>query len=124
MKQNELRLFIEKYAGEFGGPDEDITRLTFAAFPRNTDPKEIAVKIKILNTFYGTNIISVEKMALHIHRIPNIDGRLADGDLKIVEDIRRGHDIKRNKELDFYSFSTKSIVFVAKKLFLVAIMPS
>lgn len=80
-------------------------------FHDNTDFHKVFTKVVLINSLYGTNIFDTSKMASHIHDPKkNIDVRIKGGDIKVIDDIRKGHDIKRkkgNKELDFYSFATK-----------------
>ena len=70
--------------------------------PENKLIEDILIKCSTLNDFYSTNIFSIFPVAKHIHQL-DIDKRLKEGDLTLVNDIA---DVK---ELDrrFYSFASK-----------------
>lgn len=81
----------------------------FAAFPENKFLEHILLKISVINDLYSTNILGTFKMARHIQQL-NIDESLKQGDPLLVNKISSGHGIiskKNNKEINFYSFSTK-----------------
>ena len=57
-----------------------------------------------MNDFYSTNIYSIYEVAKHIYEL-NIDSRLHQGDLNLVNEIA---DMTiKNKKKRFYSFATK-----------------
>ena len=79
-------------------------KLFFVTYPNNTDINDILVKASSLNDFYSTNIFNIFAVAKHIHSL-NIDKRLREGDLSLVDgiaDITIGGKTKR-----FYSFASK-----------------
>ena len=55
-------------------------------FPKNVLLNDIIIKSSTLNDFYSTNIYNTFAVAEHIFEL-NIDDRLDDGDLTLVEDI-------------------------------------
>lgn len=67
----------------------------------NTDMSVVMIKCAVLNDFYSTNIYKVHSVARKICGIKNLDARLADGDLSLVDEIA-DVDGRRN-----YSFATK-----------------
>ena len=74
-------------------------------YPANTKIEEILVKVSVLNDFYGTNIRDTFSVAQHIVNIANIDSRLVNADIALIDDIAR---VKiKGKEIRFYSFATK-----------------
>ena len=83
------------------------------AWPKNTEPSEVLTKVCVINGLYRTFIMNIDKMANHIcglARNEDLDSLIEAGDLAAVENIRRGHGIKRRSakhDSDFYSFATK-----------------
>lgn len=76
---------------------------------RNDSIQSVLLKVILINTIYSTQIYDTVRIARHILRT-DADKRLTDGDLSLVDDLRRGHGIrvkKTGKERDFYSFATK-----------------
>ncbi len=72
--------------------------------PENKNIKDILLKVSTLNDFYSTNIMSTYTMALHIYNL-NIDERLKEGDLTLIDDIKKITINGKNKTC--YSFATK-----------------
>jgi hypothetical protein len=67
--------------------------------------EQIYKKVVLLNSLYSTNIYATFDVALNISKIKNFDKRVGNGDITLVDEIRKnliGDSIK-----DFYSFSTK-----------------
>ena len=78
-------------------------------FEGNDNIQTVLPKVILINSFYSTQIYDTGKIARHILKT-DADKRLTDGDLSLVDDIRRGHDIRTKKTgnvIDFYSFATK-----------------
>jgi len=92
---------------DFQNADKAV-RKVFQTFPQNTDLSDILVKVAVLNTFYKTRIFDVVKISQHILSL-NIDGRLRQEDLSLVDNIKSGHRIqsKNGNEIEFLSFATK-----------------
>lgn len=66
-------------------------------------------KVILINSFYSTQIYDTLGIARHILKT-EADKRLTNGDISLVDDIRRGHGIRTKKTgngIDFYSFATK-----------------
>lgn len=81
-----------------------LDKLFFVTYPNNTDINDILIKASSLNDFYSTNIFSIFSVAKHICSL-NIDKRLREGDLSLVDDIA---DISiGGKQKRFYSFASK-----------------
>lgn len=78
----------------------------FAAYPANTNPSHILLKVVALNSLYSTRILAVLKLAHHIADLgANLDAALAAGSPEAIATIARaGHD---DSDLSFYSFATK-----------------
>lgn len=90
-------------------PADDAINKLFSAFPNNKAVEDILLKISVINDLYSTNILATFKMAEHIQRL-NIDEKLREGNLDVVNQIATGHEIRRKKtntELNLYSFATK-----------------
>ena len=105
---------IDKYIKLFNNdlrykPADDAINKLFSAFPSNKEVEDILLKISVINDLYSTNILATFKMAKHIQKL-DIDKKLRDGNLDIVNEIATGHNIRRKKtntELNLYSFATK-----------------
>ena len=70
----------------------------------NTCIEDILIKCSALNDFYSTNIFKVHNVAQHYLHM-DIDNRLDEGDLTLVEDL--AHIIINGKPFKFYSFASK-----------------
>jgi hypothetical protein len=96
---------------KYGKDSDDALKKLINCFPANTNVGNVCVKVAVVKTFYGVVLYDDLSMAQHIvGRIKNFDSRLAKGDKNLVEEIRKGHGVRRKKtkkEIDFYSFATK-----------------
>lgn len=89
--------------------EEAINDLFQKTYPSCTDLKSVIIKCSVLNDFYSTNIFKVFPVAKHITEIDDIDAKLKEGDLSLVDEIARvtlGKEDKK-KEKYLYSFATK-----------------
>ena len=82
-----------------------LDKLFFYTYPKNQQIEDILVKVATLNDFYSTQIFSVYPVAKHILDL-NIDDRLQEGDLTIVNDISTVM-MENGTKKNFYSFATK-----------------
>ncbi|MBN2591291.1 MAG: hypothetical protein JXA96_15610 [Sedimentisphaerales bacterium] len=82
---------------------EMIIREVFSA--KSNTFAHIYQKVVLLNALYSTNIFATFDVALNIFRIDNFSYRVANGDLSLVDDIRKNQI--GDSEKDFYSFATK-----------------
>ena len=80
---------------------EKVLMYVIKQYPTNNSKAAVELKVKLLNSFYSTNVMAVQKMADHILSIKNIDLRLKQGDQSLVIEI--ASFLGRN----FYSFATK-----------------
>lgn len=81
-----------------------ISRLFLELCPNNTDIESVLLKVSTLNDFYSTNIYDTYSVGKHILRL-NIDARLANDDLHLVNEIAK---VSINgKVRNFYSFASK-----------------
>ena len=74
------------------------------------DASDLMIKCSTLNDFYSTNIYAVYNVVKHYLEVGDLKGRLAKGDLSLVEDLRKVQVKKKDQstsEKDFYSFATK-----------------
>jgi len=76
----------------------------FKQFPQNTEFEDVLLKVVVINNLYNTNILGTYKMAKYIHSLKNLDIRLKEGDLTLINEIAAGHKISKRVE---YSFATK-----------------
>ena len=88
----------EKYRRQ----EESVVMLFKELYPKNTDIKEVLIKVGVLNDFYGTNIFDVYPVARHIVEL-DIDSNLNKADLDVVDKISRAKGVKNRH----YSFATK-----------------
>jgi hypothetical protein len=99
---------VVKYAEQFGQgnaalTDQALTRLV-AAFPDNHDAAAVLLKATTINSLYATNIYAIFQVARHICSL-NIDPKLAQGSLDVVDEIAR--ITLKGKQKRNYSFATK-----------------
>lgn len=99
---------VNKYSKRFddsdaGLTDQALTRL-IAAFPDNHDLPGVLAKDAIINSLYGTNIYAISDVARHICAL-NIDPKLAQGSLDVINDI--AVITLKDKVKHNYSFATK-----------------
>lgn len=102
--------YIDKFNKEkrYFASDNAIINL-LEQFPENKKIEDIILKISTINNLYSTNIYGTFKMAEHILSL-DIDKKLNEGNLDVVNQILQGHNIrssKTGKEIHFYSFATK-----------------
>jgi len=82
-----------------------LKKLFNETYPQNIDMDDVLIKVCSLNDFYSTNIFSPFTVAKHIVEL-NIDERLLNEDLKLVNEIATVR-VNGNREINFYSFATK-----------------
>lgn len=70
------------------------------------DQLDLLIKCSALNDFYSTNIYSVYRVVEHYSKY-DLAKRMAEGDLSLVEDLRKVKMDGKEKPWDFYSFATK-----------------
>lgn len=98
--------YLEKWTtlDNYVQQEKAVTKL-FGLMPNNNDITEILLKASVVNDFYSTNIFSVYSVAKHILNIQDVDLRLKNGDLSLVEELQKV--IISDTEKNFYSFATK-----------------
>jgi hypothetical protein len=75
------------------------------AFPQNTNPAHVLIKVVALNRLYSTNILAVETVAQHVATIRNLDQLLHEGSpeaLDLISQVKIGDAIRF-----FFSFASK-----------------
>lgn len=90
---------LEKYVAQ----EKAINKL-FDTYSNNTDLNDVLAKVSILNDFYSTHIFQTYLVAKHIVEL-DIDKRLINGDLTLVNDI--ASISLNNKRKYLYSFASK-----------------
>lgn len=70
------------------------------------DQQDLLIKCSALNDFYSTNIYSVYRVVEHYSQF-DLAKRMANGDLSLVEDLRKVKMEGKEKPWNFYSFATK-----------------
>lgn len=82
----------------------------FQHFYQNNNLQNVLVKVSCLNDFYSTNIRDTYSVAKVIYQL-NIDTRLQNGDLTLVDDIVSAIEKKCKSGRREYSFATKYCSF-------------
>ncbi len=85
--------------------ERSLNKLFMKTYPYNTKMDEVLIKVSSLNDFYSTNIFSKFSVAKRIISL-NIDERLAQNDVSIVNEIAKVN-VNGIREFYFYSFATK-----------------
>lgn len=99
---------VEKYLKQWNtlenyvNQENSLNKLFLDVLPENKLIEDILIKCSTLNDFYSTNIFSIFPVAKHIHQL-DIDKRLKEGDLTLVNDIANVKELDRR----FYSFASK-----------------
>lgn len=91
---------LEKYRLSEGA----LGRLFHELCPENSGIESVLLKVSALNDFYSTNIYDTYTVGKHILAL-DIDDRLRDKDLRLVNDIAKVNI--KGKSKNFYSFATK-----------------
>ena len=101
---------VEKYLSKWEDLEDyhlqenALNKLFYELCPYNKKIEDVLLKCATLNDFYSTNIYSIYPVAKHIVEL-NIDGRLQQGDVNLVDDIQCV--VVGDKNYNFYSFATK-----------------
>ena len=105
---DEVERYIAKWYGleNYVNQEHALDKLFFELCPKNVCVEDILLKCSSLNDFYSTNIFDIHSVALHILSL-NIDERLQNGDISLVEDIAHVEVGANKEERVFYSFATK-----------------
>lgn len=94
---------------------ENLLMSLLKEYPDHRVKDAVEVKVKLLNLFYSTGIQATNAMAANIVNIKNIDTRLAEGDISLINEIAtlKLKDITRYN----YSFATKYCAYHQPKLY-------
>lgn len=79
-------------------------------FPHNTDIQQVRMKAVLIDKLYSTMIYNIISVADNIYGHKYIDCKIKEGNATVIEDIRRGHGVRRANakvDTDLYSFATK-----------------
>lgn len=95
---------------------ESLLRKLVDEYPTHENKSAVETKVKLLNLFYSTGIQAVNLMAEHILSIEDIDGRLLQGDSKLVPQIAKLKVGKGDVRFN-YSFATKYCAYHQPKKF-------
>lgn len=102
---------IEKYLRKWDNlenytlQENALEKLFNRTYPQNIEIEDVLIKVSSLNDFYSTNIFSPFTVAKHIVAL-NIDSRLENSDVTLVNDIARVK-MDTGNVINFYSFATK-----------------
>ena len=102
---------VNKYAYNFTlspgyAPINRLQKLFTEVFPHNTNEYHVASKVCVLNSYSHVNLKHTYAIVNHLLGIKDLDARLLDGDLLLIEEIRHGIP-----GIDYYSFATKYCAF-------------
>lgn len=89
---------------------ENALSILFQHFYQNNNLQNVLVKVSCLNDFYSTNIRDTYSVAKVIYQL-NIDRRLQNGDLTLVDDIASETEKNCKSGRREYSFATKYCSF-------------
>jgi hypothetical protein len=84
--------------------ESSLNKLFHQTYPLNDNMDDVLIKVCSLNDFYSTNIFSPFNVAKRIIDL-NIDNRLKNGDLTLVNDLAKV--TIKDKQIVFYSFASK-----------------
>lgn len=111
------KIIVQKYLKEWKTyrdskmqEQEKALECLFKTFSENNNLQNVLLKVSCLNDFYSTNIKDTFSVAKVIFDL-NIDKRLQNGDLNLVDDISNGTKEKTNSKRKEYSFATKYCSF-------------
>ena len=104
VKDAEWFLEYWKNLPSYSNQEKALDKLFMGICKRNDNIEDILIKCSSLNDFYSTNIFDIHTVAQHILSL-NIDEKLRDGDLSLVDEI--SHVEVNGKVHTFYSFATK-----------------
>lgn len=102
----QVEMYLEKWMQleNYRMQEDALNKLFLELCPLNTDITDVLLKSSTLNSFYSTNIFSIYPVAKHICDL-DIDTRLKDGDVTLVNDIQ--YVMIGEKQKNFYSFASK-----------------
>lgn len=102
----EVNEYIKKWdtLGDYVSQERALDKLFLKLCMCNDCIEDILIKCSALNDFYSTNIFKIHNVAQHI-LLKNIDKKLNEGDLSLVEDLARVNI--NGKPFYFYSFASK-----------------
>ena len=102
----EVKRYLEKWQTleNYRLQEDALNKLFVELCPKYNDISDILLKVAALNDFYSTNIYSVFSVARRIKDL-NVDKRLDEGDVSLVNDIKEV--MISSKVKHFYSFSSK-----------------
>ena len=95
---------------------EDLLKELLQWYPDHKNKFDVETKVKLLNLFYSTGIQATNVMAQNILTIKDIDKRLAEKDLSLVEEIAK-LTFSNNNTRNNYSFATKYCAYHQPELF-------
>lgn len=75
-------------------------------YPKNNEFESVFIKVNFINSAFKTRIGDTLSVTNNILKIRNLDAKLAQNDLNIIEAIGK-YKSKNKKEFNFYSFATK-----------------
>lgn len=87
--------------------EEALMRLFASRGSAFLDRSDLLIKCSALNDFYSTSIFSVYRVVEHYSKIENLGGRMADGDIALIGELRNVPINDEGKTRDFLSFATK-----------------
>jgi hypothetical protein len=104
---SEVKKYLDKWDSleNYVLQERSLKKLFTKTYPKNKSMDDILIKVCSLNDFYSTNIFSPVLVSKHIAEL-DVDKRLKEGDLSLVNDIAEV-EVSKDKTINFYSFATK-----------------
>ena len=108
---NKVNEYIQKWdqLEDYVSQENALDKLFLELCRYNTCIEDILIKCSALNDFYSTNIFKVHNVAQHYLHM-DIDNRLDEGDLTLVEDL--AHIIINGKPLTFIPLQVSTAVII------------
>ena len=98
---------VEKYIrlwdslDNYVNQEKALDKLFFSLCQKNDTIEDVLLKCSTLNDFYSTNIFDIHAVAKHILSIADVDKRLKNGDLTLVDEIAHVK-VGKEKKLHFF----------------------
>lgn len=95
---------VEKYIrlwdslDNYVNQEKALDKLFFSLCQKNDTIEDVLLKCSTLNDFYSTNIFDIHAVAKHILSIADVDKRLKNGDLTLVDEIAHVEVGKEKKQ--------------------------
>ena len=106
---NEMQTYFAKWnaMSDYVSQEKALNCIFLGTNALSFSEQELMVKCATLNDFYSTNIFKVYYVVQHYLGVYDLSNRLTNGDVTLVDDLRRVPTHRSSTPKDFYSFATK-----------------